>query len=311
MVGQAPAGHDGPAAGHDAGDPVGRQGHIAQQHPGVDGHVVHALLALLDHGVPEDLPGQGVRLAVDLLQRLVDRDRADGNGGVADDPFAGRVDVVPGGEVHDRVRAPLRGPLEFVDLLGDGAGHGGVADVGVDFHQERLADDHRLGFGVVDVAGDDGPARCHLGADQLDVAVLPQRHEPHLLGDHPVPGVAHLRDRPAADGAARHRPGAPPLGRRRAPAHRRLAVVEQIPSPAVVGFGVRPGLNPGRPERLQPADRIAARARRCGTPGTGRWRRRRGSLPARFRSPGRGCRVPASVVKAREWDSSDWVGAGG
>ncbi len=51
VVCEAPAGHDGSAAGDDAGDPVGGQGHVAQQYAGVDGHVVHALLALFNDGV--------------------------------------------------------------------------------------------------------------------------------------------------------------------------------------------------------------------------------------------------------------------
>ncbi len=307
MVRQAPAGHDGAAAGHDAGDPVGRQRHVAQQHAGVDGHVVHALLALFDHGVPEDLPGQGVGLAVDLLQRLVDRDRADRDGGVADDPFARGVDVVPGGQVHDGVRAPLRGPLQLVDLLGDGAGHGGVADIGVDLHQERLADDHRLGFGVVDVVGNDRPARGHLAADQLHIAVLAQRHEPHFLGDHAVPGVVHLRDglarrrRGAAPAARpstrpRRRRGAPPTCRRRAGS-----------VPGRCRLRCRPGLNPRRPERLQPADRIAARPGRAVDPERRVRRRRPGRVPGRSRSPARGCRAPGPCVKASEWDFSDCV----
>jgi len=58
VVREAPGGHDRAAAGHDAGDPAGRERHVPQQHAGVHGHVVDALLALLDHGVAVDLPGQ-------------------------------------------------------------------------------------------------------------------------------------------------------------------------------------------------------------------------------------------------------------
>ncbi|CAM5629117.1 hypothetical protein SGLAM104S_10279 [Streptomyces glaucescens] len=42
--------------------------------------VVHALLGLLDDGVLVDLPGQLLGLAVDLLERLVQRHRADRTG---------------------------------------------------------------------------------------------------------------------------------------------------------------------------------------------------------------------------------------
>ena len=35
---------------------------------------------------------------------------------------------------------------------------GGVADVGVDLHEEVAADDHRLAFGMIDVRGNDRAA---------------------------------------------------------------------------------------------------------------------------------------------------------
>src|SRR5690606_38272115 len=125
-----------------------------QAHAGVDGEVVHPLLRLFDQGVAEDLPGQVLGNAADLFQRLIDRHGADRHGAVADDPFAGVVDVAAGAEVHHRVRAPADGPDHLVDLVGDIAGDGRIADVGVDLDQEVAADRHRLGFRVVDVAGD-------------------------------------------------------------------------------------------------------------------------------------------------------------
>ena len=56
VVGQAPGCHDRAAPADDAGDPLDRERDVAQQHAGVHGHVVHALLALLNHGVAVDLP---------------------------------------------------------------------------------------------------------------------------------------------------------------------------------------------------------------------------------------------------------------
>ena len=67
VVGEAPAGHDRAAAGDDAGDALGGQRHEGEAYAGVDGHVVHALLALFDDGVTEDLPGQVLGDAVNLL----------------------------------------------------------------------------------------------------------------------------------------------------------------------------------------------------------------------------------------------------
>ncbi|MPN49830.1 hypothetical protein SDC9_197453 [bioreactor metagenome] len=74
---QAPLGHDRAAAADDAGHAIGRERNVAQQYPCVDGEIVHALFGLFDQGVAEDLPGQVLGFAVDLLQRLVDGHGAD------------------------------------------------------------------------------------------------------------------------------------------------------------------------------------------------------------------------------------------
>ena len=55
--------------------------------------------------------------AADLLQRLVDRHRADRHRRIAHDPLARIVDVAAGREVHDRVGAPPGRPHHLVDLL--------------------------------------------------------------------------------------------------------------------------------------------------------------------------------------------------
>jgi hypothetical protein len=77
------------------------------------------------------------------------------------------VDVAAGGEVHHRVGAPADGPDQFLDFFLDRGGDGGVADIGVDLHQEVAADDHGLEFGVVDVGRDDGAAAGDLAADEF------------------------------------------------------------------------------------------------------------------------------------------------
>jgi hypothetical protein len=164
---EAPLGEDRAAAADDAGHALGRQRHVAQQHAGVDGEVVHALLGLFDQRVAEDFPGQVFGLAVDLFQRLVDRHGADRHRRVAHDPFARLVDVLAGREIHHRVAAPADGPGHLVDLVLDGRGQRRVADVAVDLGQEVAADDHRLGFGVVDVVGDDGAAAGDFVADEF------------------------------------------------------------------------------------------------------------------------------------------------
>ena len=159
---EAPLRHDRAAARHDAGDAVGGQRHIGEPHAGVDGEIVDALLALLDQRVLVALPVELDRIAVDLLQRLVDRHGADRHRRIADDPFAGVVDVAAGGEVHHGVGAPADRPHHLLDLFLDRRGHRRVADIGVDLGEEVAADDHRLQFGVVDVGRDDGAAARHL-----------------------------------------------------------------------------------------------------------------------------------------------------
>ncbi len=99
----------------------GGQRDEAQEDAGVDGEVIDALLGLLDEGVAEEFPGEVLGFAVHFLERLVDGHGADGHGRVAQDPFAGGVDVLAGGEVHDGVGAPLGGPAHLLDFLLDAA----------------------------------------------------------------------------------------------------------------------------------------------------------------------------------------------
>ena len=119
VMGEAPFRHDGAAAADDAGHAARGQRDEAEEDAGVDGEVIDALLGLLDEGVAEDFPGEVFGAAVHFLERLVDGDGADGHGRVADDPFAGGVDVFAGAEVHDGVGAPFGGPTHFLDFFFD------------------------------------------------------------------------------------------------------------------------------------------------------------------------------------------------
>ena len=82
VVREAPLGHDRAAAGDDAGDATGGHRDVGQADAGMDGEVVDALLGLFDEGVPEDLPGEVFGAAVDLLEGLIDRHGADGDGAI-------------------------------------------------------------------------------------------------------------------------------------------------------------------------------------------------------------------------------------
>ena len=121
---QAPFGHDGAAARNDAGDASGGERDVTQQHPGMDGEIIHALLALLDERVAINFPGQFFGFAADFFQRLVNRHRADRHGRVAQNPFARFMNVFARGKIHHRVRAPLRGPTHLFDFFLDARGHG-------------------------------------------------------------------------------------------------------------------------------------------------------------------------------------------
>ena len=167
MVGEAPFGEDRAAAGNNAGHAPRGQRDETQEDAGVDREVVDALLALLDQRVPKEVPGELLGPAAGLFQRLVDRDGADRHRGVADDPLARLVNVPAGRQVHDRVGAPADGPAHLLDLLLDRGGDGAVAEVGVEFHEEVAADDHRLEFRVVDIGRDDGAAASDLAAHEF------------------------------------------------------------------------------------------------------------------------------------------------
>ncbi|KGD50920.1 hypothetical protein DP43_4898 [Burkholderia pseudomallei] len=167
VVREAPLRHDRAAARHDARHPVRGERHVLQAHARVDREVVDALLGLLDQRVAEDFPGQVLGLAVDLLQRLVDRHRADRHRAVADDPLARFMDVLAGRQIHHRIAAPADRPRHLVDFLADRRRDGRIADVRVDLHEEVAADDHRLGFRVVDVRRDDRAAARDFVAHEL------------------------------------------------------------------------------------------------------------------------------------------------
>ena len=133
----------------------------------MDGEVIDPLLRLFDEGVAINFPGQFFGAAADFLERLINRHGADRHGRVANDPFARGVNVLAGGKIHHGVGAPFRGPTHFLDFFLDRRRHGAVADVGVDLYQEIAADDHRLGFGMIDVCGNDGATARDFGADEF------------------------------------------------------------------------------------------------------------------------------------------------
>jgi hypothetical protein len=66
------------------------------------------------------------------------------------------------------VSAPhKRRPAHLLDLFLDRRRDRGVADVRVDLHEEVTSDDHRLGFGMIDVRWNDRATPCDFIADEF------------------------------------------------------------------------------------------------------------------------------------------------
>ncbi len=173
----------------------------------MDGEVVHALLGLFNQGVAEQLPGQVFSDAIDLLQRLVDRHGTDRNRRVADDPLAGFVDVLAGGQIHDRVRAPADAPGQLGDFFFNRGAQRRVADIAVDLHQEVTPDDHRLQLGVVDVGGNDRAAAGHFVTHEFGGDFLRDRRPealPGMLLGEQAGGTRFLQLHVFADGDVFH-----------------------------------------------------------------------------------------------------------
>ena len=212
VVAHAPFGHDGTSARHDTRETLAHQFGMSFQHASMNGEVVDALFTLFDEGVAVDFPSKVFGHAVHFFEGLVDGYRTHGHGAVADNPLAGFVYVVACREVHERVASPIAAPHGFLHLFFDARREGRVSDVGVEFHQEVAADNHRFGFGVVDVGRNDGAAASHfvtheLGGDvgidaqHLVLEVLAYRHIFHLGRDDALFGIVHLGDFPSGLGA--------------------------------------------------------------------------------------------------------------
>src|SRR5207302_8752338 len=107
------------------------------------------------------------RAAAYYLERMINRYGTDRHRRIANDPFPRGVNVFAGGKIHHGVGAPLRGPTHLLDFFLDRRRDGAVADVGIDLDQEIAADDHRLGFRVIDVRRDDGAPARDFVADKL------------------------------------------------------------------------------------------------------------------------------------------------
>src|SRR4029077_755525 len=101
------------AAADDAGDALGNQRQVLNEHAGVDGHVVHTLGRLLFDYFEHDFRIQ----VFDTLYAgngFIDRNRSDRDRRVTEDGFADFMDVAARGEIHNRVGAVVNGGMELL-----------------------------------------------------------------------------------------------------------------------------------------------------------------------------------------------------
>ena len=155
---ETPFCHDTSSARNDACHARGGKRNEAQKHACVDRKIIDALLGLLDQSVTENLPCELLRFSSHLLQGLINRDCADGDGRIAENPLTRGMNVFSRGKIHHRVCAPFGGPAHFFDLLLDTGSDSAVSDIRIDFDQEIPPDNHGLKFGMVDVRRNDGAA---------------------------------------------------------------------------------------------------------------------------------------------------------
>src|SRR6185503_8489973 len=156
VMGQAPLRHDRSTTTHDPRRPARRQRNVRKSHAGVNRKVINTLLRLLDQRVAKNLPRKLLGFAADFFKRLVNRHGADRYRRVANYPFARRMNVLTGGEIHHRIRTTVNGPTHLVDFLFDRRRDRRVSDVRINLNEKVAPDDHRLGFRMVDVRRDDG-----------------------------------------------------------------------------------------------------------------------------------------------------------
>ncbi|MNI42526.1 hypothetical protein D3C85_1365760 [compost metagenome] len=128
----------------------------------MDGKIIYALLCLLNKRIAEDFPGKVFCFSVYFFQRLVNRNRTNRHRRIADNPFAGFVDIFSGRQIHNRVSAPSTGPNGFFYLFFNGRSNCRVANISIDFHQEIPPNNHRFQFGVINVTWNYRTACSHL-----------------------------------------------------------------------------------------------------------------------------------------------------
>ncbi len=113
----APFGDDAATPANHTGQPFDSIMDVLQTNTAMNRKVVHSLFALFDKGITEKFPGEIFRFAMHLFHRLIDRDRTDRNGAVADNPFPGLMDMISRRQVHQCITTPFTTPYRFLHFF--------------------------------------------------------------------------------------------------------------------------------------------------------------------------------------------------
>ena len=106
--------------------------------------IIDSLFRLLNQCIPENIPVQVLRLAVHFFKSLVNGDRTDWNRTIANDPFTGAVNILPGRQIHQRIGTPFGRPTHLLHFLLDGRCHRRVTDIGVYLNEKVSTNRHRF-----------------------------------------------------------------------------------------------------------------------------------------------------------------------
>ena len=96
------------APADDARDSLAGQRNVLDEHTGMDGHVIDALLRLLLDHLEHHIDVQ-VLYAAHAAQCFINRHRTDRNGRSIDDRLSNARNVPSGGKIHHGIRAILHG----------------------------------------------------------------------------------------------------------------------------------------------------------------------------------------------------------
>src|SRR5213594_2050040 len=164
---KAPLRQDRSAPADNSRAALDRPRDITKQHARMDRKVIDPLLGLFDQCIPIHFPRQLLRPAAGFLESLINRNRPDRHWRIAQNPFAGFMNIAACREVHHRVGAPGDAPSHLLDFIFNRAGESAVTDVGIDLDQKIPADDHRLGFRMIDICRNNRAPSRNFMADEL------------------------------------------------------------------------------------------------------------------------------------------------